>query len=448
MCVPPDRHSHAAEWLIVVPIGHAEVVCGDYLGLPFPPTIEALHKQGAQFLTAAFRTAGSIGEGNRVTALHGREFFGGGMGRKFSLSVEYARQENGLHRELFVKFQRDFGDPLRELFGPLMAPEVRFALLSRRPGFPVTVPKCYFADYNAATTSGILITERIPYGQGGIERCHEKCVDYELPEPLAHYRALIRAMARLAGCHKAGRLGREADEAFPFNPSKVDAGSRIPYTPEQLMEKVEKLRWFAQAAPQLIPAELGTERFLSRFAADVQLVLRHEEAIRRFLNGKPDYVALCHWNPNVDNAWFWTDERGELQAGLLDWGSVGQMCIAQSFYGMSCSAESVFLNAHRRELLQLLVSEYASAGGPPIDVEELGFRARLAVALLGVAWVLDAPSLVQTQIPEFQTLTGRHDPRLRGDFLARAQLQILVVMLNEWLHDDVGGAVRRLASMC
>lgn len=423
-----------------------ESVAGDYLRLPFPPTIDALRKLGAPFLTAAFRAAGSMSGDNEVTAVGSQEFFGGGMGRKLLLSVEYAKDAAGLHRQLFVKFQRDFGDPLRELFGPLMAAEARFALLSRRPGFPITVPKCYFADYNAATTSGILITERIRYGEGRLERCHEKCVDYELPEPLAHYRALTRATARLAGYHKAGRLGGEADEAFPFDPAKVDVGSRIPYTPEQLREKVRKLRWFAAVAPQLIPPELRSESFLSRFAEEVELVLRHEDALRRYLNGQPDYIALCHWNPNVDNAWFWRDERDELQAGLLDWGSVGQMCIAQSFYGMTCSAEAQFLNEHRRELQELLVEEYARAGGPVIDVEELAFLSRLAVGLLGVAWILDAPSLVQAQIPDFQSLSGREDPRLRGDFLARAQLQILVIMLNEWLRDEVGAALRRFAS--
>src|SRR5262245_10964215 len=121
-------------------------VTGDYLGVPFPPTIETLLEQGAGFLTEAFRAAGSLAPDNRVTAVASHtEFYGGGMGRKLRLSLEYARPDAGLHSELFVKFPRDFGDPLRALFGPLMEAEVRFALLSRRQGFPIRVPKCYFA---------------------------------------------------------------------------------------------------------------------------------------------------------------------------------------------------------------------------------------------------------------------------------------------------------------
>jgi hypothetical protein len=44
-------------------------VTGDYLGVPFPPTIEMLLEQGAAFLTQAFRAAGSLAPDNRVTAI-------------------------------------------------------------------------------------------------------------------------------------------------------------------------------------------------------------------------------------------------------------------------------------------------------------------------------------------------------------------------------------------
>ena len=44
-------------------------VTGDYLGVPFPPTIEMLLEQGTHFLTEAFRAAGSLAADNRVTAI-------------------------------------------------------------------------------------------------------------------------------------------------------------------------------------------------------------------------------------------------------------------------------------------------------------------------------------------------------------------------------------------
>ncbi len=424
-------------------IDYPAAVTGDQLGVKFPTSIEALRDQGTEFLNRAFHASGILPEGNRVTSINEfTEFFGGGMGRKLLLSVTYETPSPHLAEHLFVKFPRDFGDPLRELFGPLMEPEIRFALLSRREGFPIAVPRCYFADYHAASTSGILITARIAYGEGNIEPRHDKCRDYELADPLAHYQALTRAMAKLAGHHKSGKLGPEAERQFPFDPDKIDVGSRIPYTPEQLQGKLEKLLAFAEAAPQLFEPALRNAAFLQRFAEEAPLVLLHETVIRAHLNHRPDFITLCHWNMNVDNAWFSLEPDGGLRAGLLDWGSVAQMNVAQAFCGMICAAETGFLNAHRADLLALFVAEYQGSGGPVISADELAFLLKLSNAVLGIAWILDAPTLIEIEIPDFAALSGRHDPRLKNNFLAHAQLQILMVFLNEWLTGDIGGALQ------
>jgi hypothetical protein len=421
------------------------LVRGDLLGVEFPTSIEALLAEGPRFLTAAFRAAGALEPDNEVTAItEATEVFTGGMGRKLLLSVAYARPAPVLHQDLFVKFPRDFGDPLRDLFGPLMAPEVRFALLSRRDGFPIQVPKCYFADYHAASVSGLLITERIAYGRNGIEPCPTKAADYEIADPLPHYRAMTRSMARLAAHHRAGLFGPEIDREFPFDPEAADAGARIPYTAEQLDEKLAKLQAFAQRFPQLFSDGLGDPEFLDRFVADAPLVLEAESAIRAFLQHQPECIALCHWNMNIDNAWFWTDAAGELRTGLLDWGSVGQMNLAQAFFGMTCAAETGFLDAHRDDLIRLLAEEYRQGGGPELDPGKLAYMIKLATALLGIAWILDAPSLVEQMIPDLDTIRDRFDPRIKENFLARCQLQLLMVFLNEWRAGDIGAAVRAL----
>ena len=89
-------------------------VRGDSLGLDIPAHGEALRAGGPAFLTQAFRAAGAIPLDNRVTAITAfREIAGGSTGRKLLLSVHYERPSPELHTELFVKFSRDFDDPLR-----------------------------------------------------------------------------------------------------------------------------------------------------------------------------------------------------------------------------------------------------------------------------------------------------------------------------------------------
>ena len=130
--------------------------------MPFPADAAALRSGGAPFLTNAFRVSGVLANGNSVTGITGfREVAGGSTGRKVVLSVEYDEAAPGLHTELFVKFSRDLDNPIRDRGKTQMEPEVRFASLSRVPGFPIAVPSALFGDYHRQTGTGILITERI-----------------------------------------------------------------------------------------------------------------------------------------------------------------------------------------------------------------------------------------------------------------------------------------------
>lgn len=427
---------------------HLEQVPGDHLGLVFPTTPEQLLAQGARFLTSAFRACGVLDTDNSVQAITtSEEFFGGGAGRKLAFSVRYARTEAGLQTELFAKFPRDFGDPLRDLFSPLMVPEVHFALLSRGRDFPVRVPRCYFADYHAASGSSLLITERIAFGRGGIEAHQDKCLDYQLPAPLEHYQALVDALARLSGQHQSGRLGAAFDQAFPYPGAGIKATDRIPYDHAGLDGKLAKLRRFVLAQPQLFPAALVSPAFLDNFARDAHTVLDNEALIHRHLNADPRYVALCHWNANIDNAWFWRNAEGRLAAGLLDWGSVGQMNLGQALFGLLCAAEPEFLIQHRDRLLQRFATAHAEQGGRALEPTRLRADYLLAVAVLGIAWMLDAPSLIEHQLGDTGRLLDRHDPALRDDFLARAQLHLLTVLLSEWQAAAIGANLPRLLAL-
>jgi hypothetical protein len=102
------------------------------------------------------------------------------------------------------------------------------AELSRSPAFPVRVPKYYIADFDQKTGTGILITERISFGSGGIEPSYGKCLDYELPDALAHYTAIVRALARLAAADKAGSLPDDVEKRFAFDPEQAIANDALP----------------------------------------------------------------------------------------------------------------------------------------------------------------------------------------------------------------------------
>jgi hypothetical protein len=63
--------------------------------------------------------------------------------------------------------------------------------------------------------------------------------------------------------------------------------------------------------------------------------------------------------------------------------------------------------------------------------------------LLGLAWMMDAPALVAASVADYWTIKSRFDPKLQTNFLARVQLQPLIVGLNEWRNHGIGAATRR-----
>jgi hypothetical protein len=423
----------------------ADWVPGDTWGLPIPAHSAALRAGGEAFLTQAFRVAGVLAADNSVTRITQlEECPGGSTGRKLLLSVEYERPARDLHTDLFVKFSRDFDDEIRDRGRIQMELETRFAALSRVPDFPITVPKCFFADFQHDSGTGILITQRVLFGTGAIERHYAKCLDYQMPEPLAHYRAVIKSLARLAGTFKAGRLPAGVVRQFPFDPSKLTVSERAPYTARQLQNRVARFADFAAKFPRLLPQNITAPPFIARLSQDVARFPQHQDAIRAFLRSQPKLIALCHWNANVDNAWFWRDPSGELQCGLLDWGHVSQMNVAMSLWGSLSAAEWSLWDEHLEPLLELFVREFRDCGGPALAVEELTLHLELYVAIMGLAWLLDSPPLIQSQIPDLAELESRFDQRLQTNEFARAQLQMMTTFLSLWERRDFGSLPDRL----
>jgi hypothetical protein len=418
---------------------------GDIFGHDFPAHPEALQSGGPEFLTRAFRTSGALGNDNSVTHITGLdEWTLGGTGVKALLSVAYERDAPGLQRDLFVKFSRNFQDKVRDGGRYHMPPEVRLANLSRDPDFPVAVPKCFYADIQQETLTGIIITERIPYSQGAIEPHHAKCMDQILPEPLAHYCTLVSNLARLSGAHKSGRLGHLVERDFPLDLDMLIA-RRPRFEAPLLVKRINRLAEFILQYPHLAPAHIADHTFLHGFCAEAPLVIEQQEDIWRFLYSRADMIALCHMNANIDNAWFWREADGALRSGLIDWGSVGQMSVASSIWGCIGAAEPETHDRHLDELLDLFVAEYARAGGPILDRAELAQHLELHV-MISALHMTTAPPAILREVPDPAVAADRYDPIFTANETARVQLKVTISLLNMWERRDLGRLLRTDAS--
>ncbi len=405
-------------------------VTGDHFGLPMPADPATLRSDGTTFLTEAFRAAGVLDATDSVSRISQfDEVPGGSTGRKVRLDVQYDKPDAG-PTDLFVKFSRDFDDPIRDRGKTQMESEVLFASLSREPGFPITVPATQFADYHRDTGTGLLISERISFGTNGIEKQYHKCLDYEMPEPLEHYRALLTTLGRLVGGHRSGLI--PVGDQFPVDIQAAQVGEREPISAEKLGRRIDQLADFAATGRGLLTTNIVSPQFLSRLRDDAPRFLAHEPAVWDYLAGHPDYLALCHWNANIDNAWFWRDTDSVLHCGLLDWGCAGQMNVAMALWGAMSGAETEMWDRHLDELLDVFVSEVSRCGGPNLSARELSRQVMLYVGIMTVAWLLDVPALIRSRFGDAAAMMTRKDPGIKDDESVRAPLQMLANALNLW----------------
>lgn len=416
-------------------------VWGDLFGLDLPTNPAALQIGGPEFLTKAFRASGALAQENSVTRITRLDEWAlGGTGVKAMLSIAYERDEANLPRELFVKFSRNFEDKVRDAGRHHMPPEVLLANLSRDPGFPVAVPRCLYADIEQDTLTGIIITERIAYSEGTIERHYPKCMDQTLPDPVEHYRALLSSLAQLAGGHRSGKLGDAVERYYPFDRERAIA--RMPRFDGALLGKrIGRLAEFILQYPHLVPAHLADRAFLDRLCVEAALVVEQQDAIWRFLFSRPDMIALCHMNANIDNAWFWREADGELRAGLIDWGGVGQMSVASSIWGCIGAAEIELHDRHLAALLEHFAAEFVRAGGPVLDTEDLMVHLETHV-MMSALHMTTAPPAILREVPDPRVATDRYDPIFTANETARVQLKITISLLNMWHRRDLGRMMR------
>ncbi len=419
-------------------------VTGDMFGLEIPGDSESLLAAGADFLTRAFHAAGSLPAARRVSRIvASEEFHGGGTGKKLLLSVAYDAPDTGLPGQLFIKFSRNYDNELWDRGRFMMVSEVNFAELSRGD-FPVAVPLCLFADVEAASATGLIITECIPYGQGGFDPLHPKCLDYTMANPLEHYRAILTGLARLAGAHRSGKLAPEFDSRFTYDPKRAAAMFAIPVPEEKLVERAGRMFDFIARYPRLFPESVRAPQLREQFIGDIPAVVAAQERARELLFGNPDMVAFGHWNANIDNCYFWRDPGGELHAGYIDWANVGPMSAAQSVNGVISGADASIWSEHLDELLTLYIDAFAAHGGPRLSLDELRLHTLLITAVSGVAYGMGAPIAIGREIEDIDALESYRDERFRDCENARIQLHMMTKMLSVWQSYNLGEVMRQL----
>jgi len=415
---------------------------GDYYGMKFPYTKDMIVQMGPEWLTQAFHKSGVLPRDNAVTKISdAKEFVGGGAGLKCTFTVEYKKDAPYLHKKLFAKLPHKPGGSDRYYVSCMWnhdRPEIVFNIFLQE-SVPFRVPKCYFGDISAATTNFVLITEALSWAEKGkkefqpgeIEPAYDKYKDWELPDggPM-YYTACCRALGKMAAYHKQKRLHPKVDEMFPM-PDPVPQIPPLPgmddITRKQTSAKVDQLiRFVSETARAVFPEEITDPLFLSKWKEELLDIADYQGEMHCFLSGAEtanphDYVGLTHNNLQIDNAFFWRNEKNEVEVGLLDWGILNCGPLAGSVQGCISGASTEVLLEHRDAFLEAFASSYEQNGGPSLDRERFKKMSNLLMLQWCVTVISNVAQVLKfTKAQEWQDIKDWMDPRLVDRFQTRA----------------------------
>ncbi|CAE7845188.1 unnamed protein product [Symbiodinium microadriaticum] len=463
---------------------HTKMAPGMFYGLQFPWTEEMLlsSKFGAEWLTQAMHVAGTLPLDNKVTKVSADPFkiTTGNNGGKFLFEVEYQNPSEDLHTRLFAKIPHSMematqSDRLSSSVNkqPMEFYELNSSRLLEAE-LPVKIPRYYFGDISNETSNWILITESVPFKDPKrldfegktrgdpkeqlkpfeIEGPYDKCMDWCLRgTPSEYYMALVKCGARMAGLAKAGKFGDEQliGKYFEnFNAVPKEAFGMQPgcsgQPPNQLKAKLDSaMSFMADTGKALFPSFCGTEAWQNKFRGTMMKLNAYFAEMNCWCHADKDYIAFTHNNLNVDNAYFWRDEAGNLDLGVFDWGSMGSKSLGFKMWWWLYCGEFEEMSANMDRYLDCCVESLQEYGGPRLDKEVLRMQFILT-ALSQMFGLVAAVGQIYKMCPkkEWPSIKDRYDPRvgenIHGKSTLRLYLQVMrtiCLIIEEWKADKV-----------
>jgi len=435
---------------------------GEFYKVDFPFNPEQLADAGAEWLTKAFHLAGSLPKDNRVTKVSMTDFPYGAASVKVLLSVEYEKADD-LHTELFVKFPLDPSNKHRPLnIGLAQESKEMFFTRFFARCMPFRTAKYYFGDFSMKTTNFIIITEQIKFADKAkkgqrlapneIEPIVRKCFDHEMHDPLGNYMALMRNAAKLTAWAFNGRMGSQVFDFWQFN-KQILVALKVPE--KQFNDIWPKIESFVlESAPKFFPTDIANPSYMAQFKNEVQEVGLALNTVQKYVTAG-DLWGMVHPNLHIDNAFFYCNEDGLQECGLLDWGGVGTGFLLNCFVsggGALPMATADLRIQHGDTLVRCYFETLHEFGGPDcphFDIDDMCLRVNLLdmAYLIGMFKLIDTGKMgdIYDEIPkeQWKVMSGLGDPALSADtrpaLMARSATNMLVESIKTWKGKDYYG---------
>ena len=182
-------------------------------------------------------------------------------------------------------------------------------------------------------------------------------------------------------------------------------------------------------APKIVPPETRDKAKLQKLREEICEAAPYlKDMSSTYQGNSSSFVAAMHVNLQADNAYFWRDEHGDLDCGVLDWGGFGRSPFCLTFIGCLAGATPDLLLAHEDGILQAFVDEYARCGGPLLDLKEVRLRFHLGYISFvydSVQW-LEREVYKETTREELGSFETTLDENFQGRWATRCRCQTLI----------------------
>lgn len=364
--------------------------------------------------------------------------------------MEYEKPADDLHTELFVKMPLEPGHKNRTLnLGSAMEGKEIFFNRFFTKCMPFRTAKFYYGDISMSSTNWILITEKLPFADNSrrgeklapneLEPVVRKGLDFLLDDPLAKYVALYRRSAMLTAWAHTGKLGGHISELYPVN--KMGHMIGFPVMAKAFDEFWPKLEnYVLRHAKPLFPSEICNTAYVGQLKQECMEIGPVLGKVNKYCTTGENLWLFMHPNLHIDNAFFFRDDDGQQDCGLLDWGGAGTGFVLSQFIsggGALSLAGSEMRITHTDTLVRCYFDTLAEFGGPRLDSDDMSVR----VALMDIAYIIGSIRLTETGKPgdvyeylvkeEYANVKGLDDPVFAADSVEALMLRSVVMMLVE-----------------
>merc|ERR1719188_25843 len=191
------------------------------------------------------------------------------------------------------------------------------------------------------------------------------------------------------------------------------------------------MKFMSEDAKQIFPSFCSDSSFQKKFYDVLMTLNAYSAETNYWRHSNQDYIALTHNNMNVDNAFFWRGEDGQLDLGVLDWGSMGQKSLGFKLWWWLYCCEFDVMTESIDAYLACFADTYAEFGGPKLDKEVLRTQFVLTAMEQMLGLCAAVPQIWKMcKKPEWKTISNRFDSRIGLNIDGKSTLRLYLQVMS------------------